>query len=115
MRLVTMGGYDDELGDAVVLPMGEKLVDGSMKGLTPKSGSSRPGTPADGNTVREDRGPQDAASLRNLGRDGLGHAHVRAERKVGTVLFQGSDGYDQTGIPRQGASHSDPAQLVKRV
>jgi hypothetical protein len=36
MGLVTMRRDDNELGDAIVFPLGEQFVDGSMEGLAAK-------------------------------------------------------------------------------
>ena len=115
MRLVPVGGHDHELGYSVVFPACEEFVDGPMERLAPKTGGAWPGTSAHRHAVGEDRRPEDATAFGDLGGNGFGHADVRTERKVRSVLFQGSDGHDEAGIPRQGAPHSNPAQLVKRV
>ena len=46
MGLVTMRRDDDnELGDAIVFPLGEQFVDGSMEGLAAKSRGAGEGPP----------------------------------------------------------------------
>ena len=45
MGLVTMRRDDNELGDAIVFPLGEQFVDGSMEGLAAKSRGAGEGPP----------------------------------------------------------------------
>lgn len=114
VRLIAMGGYDYELGDAVVFPPSEQLVYGPMKGLPPKAACSGEGTSAGRNTVGERGRSKYAQALGNPLRYVFGDADVRTQRQVRTVLTQRTDNQDQSRISCQVAADFRPTQRIER-
>ncbi len=105
----------DELLDAVVLPLRQQLIDGSVQGLPRKAAGPGEltclGKP---NAVLEGRGPQDARSGRGRIRYRAGNVEVGAQWQVRASVVQGPHRQEQSGIPGQYALYLRPGHPLQR-
>jgi len=114
MRLITMSGDDDELGDTVVFPSSEQLVYGPVESFSPQTARPGEGTSTGRNPVGERGRPKYAQAFGNALRHVFCDADVRPQRQVRTVLIQRTDNQDQARISCQGAADFRPTQLIER-
>src|SRR5687768_239995 len=113
MRLVPVCGDDDELGEAVDLPRGEQLVDGTMERFLAQRGSARIMLGAlYVYTVIYCRCSQHAELVREVDGQPAGNEHVGAEGQMRPMLLERTDGYDQSRIAGDVRRDVDPAKLV---
>ncbi len=102
MGLVTLCSDDDQLGDTVIVPARQQLVDRAMEGLASKTGRAGVG-PA----VRVDDAVgkgwcyQNGKKVRKVVGNPLRDHGVGAERKMGTMLVECTHGHEQPWITLQ--------------
>jgi hypothetical protein len=114
MRLVLKGRQEEELADAVILPPGEELIQGSMKGLSLDSAGagvtllSRVHDP-----VVEARRQENSAIPGDLPGDRFHDERVGSEWEMGPVLDQGSNRKKQARISGQYPPDLRPGEVLE--
>ena len=87
-----MRGDEDELGEAVVLPGGEQVVEHAVQVLGVQAGGAGVGAlRREVHAVGDDRGAQDAELLGEVEAEAATDEDVAAEGQVGAMLFEGAD------------------------
>lgn len=116
VRVVCFSTDQHELGESLPFPIGEQLVDRSMKRFATKPGGT--GKPAAGGKVDpvvNGGGTQDLEFTRKVVGERFGKPGSGSDRQVRTVLIAGSRGEDQAAIATQVCRNSRPRHRVDCV
>ena len=116
MGLVAVGGDHHDLGDAVVLPARQQLVDRAVQGLAAERGS--PGVmspPASDHPIGKRRCPQDPQRDGHPARHCFSEEGVGPERQVRSMLLERAHREEQARVPCQEPPCFWPGEGVQRV
>jgi hypothetical protein len=87
MRFEPVRRDDDKVLGAIVLPLSQEFVYGTVEGFTSQPGGSGEWTSTDTDTVREGRSAEYPEMIGNGARDSFRDQDVRAQRQVRPVLI----------------------------
>ena len=116
VRLVTLSRDHDHLGDSVIVPACEELVDSTMEGLSAKGACARIRRP-----VRLCEAIMESWRDDNVqtGREREGHAlrdeRVGAERQVGSVVIEGAHRENEPRIALEEYTNFGPRQVIQLI
>jgi hypothetical protein len=116
MGLVAVGGDHHHLGDAVVLPARQQLVDGAVQRLAPQGGRPRE-APAwvSRHAVGEGGHAQDPDVVGRAAGDRLREERVGSERQMRTVLLERADREEEARVACEQPPGLLPGEVVEGV
>src|SRR5438552_10447123 len=106
MRVVVVGGEDDERLDARLLPGAEQLVHPAVQRLAPHGRVAGVGALGSGiDAILYRRRAQDAELGGEVVGEALDEDGVTPQREMGSVLLTGADGHEEAGVALERGPH----------